>query len=361
MCGVPPSPPRPVSAGRLPSLDEAEASRQPDLRVACDSLRVARATGRGGSRGPEGSVGDRPYRRVHVVINPASGKDEPILNTLNDVFREHEVSWDVSITHAYGDAGRQAQRAIDDGVDLVVGYGGDGTQHEIANAVVTATVATGRRTPMGVLPGGTGNGFARELGVPRKLRDAVAVLCTSARTRAVDVGRLRSVGHAEVDDRYFIQRLYIGIEPEEQTSREQKNRFGVFAYAISGAGRLSVPREFQYHVEVDGETLDFAASKVYLVNSGMSGAGLRIARTYAIDDGLLDCFALDKQTVDTFVAAGERFLDLHTERARRYFRQARSIAITVEPDQPVWTDGEYIGRTPIAVDVLPGALTVVVP
>ena len=47
---------------------------------------------------------DAPYRRVHVVINPASGKDEPILNTLNDVFRQHDVSWDVSVTHKYGDA-----------------------------------------------------------------------------------------------------------------------------------------------------------------------------------------------------------------------------------------------------------------
>ena len=306
-------------------------------------------------------MGDGPQRRVHVVINPASGKDEPILNTLNDVFREHDVAWDVSVTHAYGDAKRQARAAIDAGVDMVVGYGGDGTQHEIANAVVTAAAETGRQTLMGVLPGGTGNGFARELGVPKKLREATVALCASTRTRAIDVGRLRSVGQAEVDDRYFIQRLYIGIEPEEQTSREQKNKYGVLAYAVAAAGRLSAPREFAYHVEMDGEVLDFSASKMYLVNSGMTGAGLKVARTYSIDDGLLDCFALDKGNLDTFVAAGERFLDLHGERASRYFRQARAISITVDPDQPVWTDGEYIGRTPITVDVLPGALTVVVP
>ena len=182
-------------------------------------------------------MADAAYRRVHVVINPASGKDEPILNVLNDVFREHGVAWDASVTHRYGDAGDQARAAIADGVDLVVAYGGDGTQHEVANAVVTAAVATGRRTPMGILPGGTGNGFAREVGVPRKVRDATVLLCTSTRTRAIDVGRLRSVGQAQVDDRYFIQRLYIGIEPEEQTSRELKDRYGVFAYAVSEARR----------------------------------------------------------------------------------------------------------------------------
>ena len=130
---------------------------------------------------------EAPYRRVHVIVNPASGGDEPILNVLNDVFRQYEVDWDVSVTHQYGDAAAQARRAVEDGVDLVAGYGGDGTQHEIANALVEAAVGTGRRTPMGILPGGTGNGFAREMGVPSTLREATEVLCTSP----TDAGRRR--------------------------------------------------------------------------------------------------------------------------------------------------------------------------
>ncbi len=306
-------------------------------------------------------MADAAFQRVHVVVNPASGTNEPILNTLNDVFVEHGVAWDVSVTHKYGDAAAQARAAIADGVDLVVAYGGDGTQHEVANAVVTAAVATGRRTPMGILPGGTGNGFARECGIPKKLRDAVVLLCTSSKTRDIDVGRLKGVGQAEVDDHYFIQRLYVGVEPEEQTSRELKDRYGVFAYTVAAVRRASGPREYRYQVVIDGEALEFEASTVYLVNSGMTGSGLKINQGYAIDDGLLDCFALDKATVDSFVAATERFLGLHTAAAGRYYRQARSISLMVEPDQPVWTDGEYIGRTPISVDVLQGALTVVVP
>lgn len=214
---------------------------------------------------------------------------------------------------------------------------------------------------MGILPGGTGNGFAREVGIPRKLRDATVLLCTSPRTRGIDVGRLRSIGQEQVSDRYFIQRLYIGIEPEEQTSRELKDRYGVFAYAVSAAGQFSGAREFQYQVDVDGEKLEFLASKVYMVNSGMTGSGFKVSHGYAIDDGLLDCFGLDKANLDTYISAASRALDLHTASAQRYYRQVRSASVTVEPDQPVWTDGEYIGRTPISVDVLQGALTVVVP
>ena len=114
-----------------------------------------------------------PYPKVHVIINPASGPNRPILNTLNDVFRKHGVDWDVSITKRYGDATQQARDAIARGVDLVVGYGGDGTQHELANAVI------GTGMPMGILPGGTGNGFAREIGIPKELDEAVELLCTS--------------------------------------------------------------------------------------------------------------------------------------------------------------------------------------
>ncbi len=306
-------------------------------------------------------MGEAPYRRVHVVINPASGKDEPILNVLNDVFRQHGVDWDISLTHKYGDAAAQAGAAIADGVDLVAGYGGDGTQHEIANAVLLAQARTGRTTPMGILPGGTGNGFAREMGVPGTLREAVTVLCSSVSTRSIDVGRLVSVAQAQVEDRYFIQRLYIGIEPEQQTSRELKDKYGVFAYAVSMAGRARSGTRCRYLADVDGEHFEFEASKIYIVNSGMMGTGLKITHTYAVDDGLLDCFAIDARSLDSVTAAAARFLTIPALNEMNYLRQAHAVAIEAEPDQPVWTDGEYVGRTPVKVEVLPSALTVVVP
>ena len=110
-------------------------------------------------------MSESPYKKVHIVINPASGKDEPILNVLNDVFHQHEdIEWTISVTKKYGDATAQAREAAEGGADLVAGYGGDGTQHEIANGIL------GTAAVMGVLPGGTGNGFATELGTPKELR-----------------------------------------------------------------------------------------------------------------------------------------------------------------------------------------------
>ena len=300
-----------------------------------------------------------PYRRIQVIVNPASGKDEPTLDILNDVFHEHGVEWDARVTHKFGDAGRLTREAIDDGVDLVAGYGGDGTQHEVANAIVETARAGGRSVPMGVLPGGTGNGYARELGTPRTLKAAAALLCTSSKVRSVDVGRVQLGSNGATHEELFIQRLYLGMEPEAQTSRDEKNRYGVLAYPLTLVQRPDSVQH-KYQVVADGESIAPTGTRIYIVNSGMTGSGLRVMANYSIDDGMLDAFMLDKATLGTWASAGARFLDLSRQGATHYYRRVRNITVDADPDQAVWADGEDVGRTPISVDVLPGALQVVV-
>jgi YegS/Rv2252/BmrU family lipid kinase len=287
-----------------------------------------------------------PYARIHVVINPASGKDKPVLNILNRVFGRYGVDWEVSITRKYGDAAEFARRAAASGFDLVVGYGGDGTQHEIANGVL------GTGVPMGVLPGGTGNGFANEMGIPKGLEPAVEALCTSHNQRRIDV--------AQLDDGYFVQRLFTGIEPEEQTSREDKDKYGTLAYLKRDAGLLREVQDIAYRLRIDDQEIDVMGFKCYVVNSAKAGTGLSISTRFQVDDGLLDVFMLsrDLKSADAAVA---RFLNLSTHNAGLYYWQGKEIQIEAEAAQPVWTDGEYTGRTPVSIAVRPGALTVAVP
>lgn len=286
-------------------------------------------------------------RKIYVVINPAAGKDEPMLNICNDVFRAHDIEWEAGITHKYGDARKLARQAAEAGYDLIAGYGGDGTQHEIANALI------GRNVLMGVLPGGTGNGFCRELGLPHELKPALEVICTSETIHHVDVVRL--------GEEYFIQRLYVGIEPEDQTSRELKDKYGTLAYAISGYKRLTTNKDVQYRITIDGASIDTPATKIYVVNASQTGTGISVTGDLShSDDGLLEVFILDQHNLKTITAAAERMLHLHTEVANKFFWRGRTITIESEPDQPVWTDGEYFGRTPVNLVVEQGKLPVVV-
>ncbi len=286
--------------------------------------------------------------RIHIVINPAAGKDEPILNTINDVFHQHDIDWGVSVTRRFGDATAFARQAAEEGFDIVAGYGGDGTQHEIANGLI------GTNALMGILPGGTGNGFANEMGTPTKLRPALELLCADHKVRHVDV--------VQLDEGYFIQRLYVGIEPEQQTSRESKDKYGTFAYAIDSYHRAKDVKEVNYQVTIDGESFEFAAVKIYVVNAARAGTGISITGNLSkVDDGLLDVFLLSAQDLHSLSGAVDRVLHLDTKNARKYMRQGREISIDTDPDQPVWTDGEYTGRTPISMKVIPGALPVIVP
>ena len=125
-----------------------------------------------------------PYPKVHVVINPAAGQDEPILNVLNDVFHTARVNWEISLTHKSGDATRFAAEAAASGVDLVAAYGGDGTQMEVANGLL------GTGVPQAILPGGTGNAMAHDLGISLKLREAAALIVSSDQRRAIDLAKI---------------------------------------------------------------------------------------------------------------------------------------------------------------------------
>jgi diacylglycerol kinase family enzyme len=205
---------------------------------------------------------------------------------------------------------------------------------------------------MGVLPGGTGNGFANELGIPGTLLEATELLCTSHNRRGVDV--------AKTDDGYFVQRLFTGIEPDEQTSREDKNKYGTFAYLKRDVGRLREIDDIPYRLTIDGEKIEVMGHKCYVVNSAKAGTGLSIAQRFSVDDGILDVFMLSRDRASTN-AAIERFLNLDRDGAGAYYWQGKEIVVESEPDQPVWTDGEYTGRTPVAIKVMPGALTVAVP
>ena len=237
-----------------------------------------------------------PYRRVHVIVNPASGRDEPVLNVLNDVFRQFDVDWDVSVTHRYGDAARQARKAIEDGVDLVAGYGGDGTQHEIANAAHGGECPDrapdtdghpARRHRQRVRPG---DGRAEH--PARGHRGPLHQHGHPSRRR-----RPASRPRAGRDDPTATSSSGCMSASSPRSRRVASSRIGTASSATwsTSASHARDTTAVHYRTDLDGEAIEFDAERVYVINSGMMGTGLKITQTYAIDDGLLDCFMIDRR------------------------------------------------------------------
>lgn len=291
-----------------------------------------------------------PYPRIHVVINPASGQNQPILNALNDVFHAGRVKWDVSITHEAGDAARLAKEAAASGVDLVAAYGGDGTQMEVANGLL------GTGVPLAILPGGTGNAMAHELDVPLHIKEAAQLIISSRKRRSIDLARM--------GDKVFMLRLYTGLPAEEAASREKKDKYGQLAYVQASLKFLTHITPTSYRATVDGEVIEGKALICFILNAGsiggVLGVNLPTIGDVNVTDGYLDLYAVT-QGIQPVRALSHHIFHLGESQAGIYHWRGKEITLEADPPQDIWIDGEIDGKTPLTANVIPQALQIVVP
>lgn len=293
-----------------------------------------------------------PYKRVHIIINPASGGDEPILNTFNDVFKPHDLDWDVSITQRLGDGERFARAAIEAGVDLVVVYGGDGTVMDVARGIV------GSQMPLAIMHGGTANALADELGIPFRLAEAAKLI-------VADDSILRPIDMGKTGSGYFLIRVGTGMVAtlSKAVSRDLKNRFGLGAYIIAGIRALSNPEYVHYRLDIDGEVIETDGAACLITNASYIGTlGLRLANDIVMDDGLLDVYILNNDLKSILGMAGS-IANIDRSRLSLQHWRGKKILIETDPPQGLYADGEQeaIGSTPCYATALPGALKVLVP
>jgi len=292
---------------------------------------------------------------IHVVVNPASGQPEPVLSTLNSVFYPAGIKWGVSITAAGGDAKRFAEEAVARGADLVLAYGGDGTQMEVAQGL------RGSDVPMAILPGGTANLLSVELGIPKDLAQAVQLAVDkNSTTRPVDMGRV-VVGD---DTNYeFILRIGIGLEGKkiEKADRQMKDKYGELAYTIGGAEAMHEAQAAKYHLVLDGKEIETEGVNLLITNAGNFGMkGKTRWKEISVSDGQLDVLVATSKGLRTVAAAAKDVIGKGSESASHPMWHAKEISIVADPPQLINGDGELWGNTPIKIQVIPAAVNVVV-
>lgn len=296
-------------------------------------------------------------KHIHVVVNPASGQNEPVLNTLNEVFQPAGVSWSVSVTNAHGDAKRQAREAAEGGAGIVVAYGGDGTVMEVVNGLV------GTGVPLGILPGGTGNVLSIEVGIPQTLVEAAQVILDdNSLIRQVDVG------HCENKDwknaKHFLLRVATGFDAQRinLTKRELRDKYGKMAYFIGALQAIPETKPAKYTFTLDGEVVEVEGITCLVENAGNMGIeGLSLAPNISISDGLLDVicvYNLDFASLSSVIKSITS-VDLDPENFHHF--RAREVTIASDPPQPIVGDGEKWGKTPVTISLLPGAIDVITP
>jgi YegS/Rv2252/BmrU family lipid kinase len=303
-------------------------------------------------------------RRAFVILNPAAGQVavDAVRQALARVFSSQgdgtagatdEAVYKLHETSPEEDLAGLVRSAVEQGgYDLIVAAGGDGTVSAVANGLV------GTETPLGILPLGTANVLARELGIPIDIEGACRLLVEPHTVRAIDA--------MKVKDRCYLTQVGVGIDALmiRDTKREAKQRFGRIAYLWTAFTRLLGFQPRLFLLECDGRPIRARASQVVVANCGILGQPpFRWGPDIRIDDGRIDVCIVRARTLWDYVTLARLVvLGQHKQSPNvRYLTAKDRVAIATQRPLPVQADGEIIGETPVEVTVVPRALRVVVP
>ncbi len=270
--------------------------------------------------------------KILVILNPAARGDRA--KSLVEAIRALSIRAVLKITSGAGDAEAVAKRAVVQGYKTIVAAGGDGTVNEVVNGIGESDVT------FGILPVGTMNVFALELGIPmNNLRKAWDV---------IEAGHTREVDLAMGNDEYFVQLAGVGLDAEvvRQTTPDFKRALGPVSYVVSLA-QVAAGRPPKL-VITDADGCKRTGCFVLVGNGRYYGGPLVLFRDAVLDDGLLDVVVFKNQSHWDVIRYIQAILfQAHPELPDVDYFQTRSLRVESTADVPVELDGEITGFVPV--------------
>jgi diacylglycerol kinase (ATP) len=261
----------------------------------------------------------------------------------------------IRLTRARGDAEKFAREAVRKNCDYLVTAGGDGTLNEVINGIARNS----RNVRVGLIPLGTGNDFARSLGLPGDMQKNIDIL-RKGRNRKVDLVLVRSKRA-----RYFVNVSAGGFSGvvDEKLTPEMKRAWGPLAYVRSAAAALPQLRAYRAHLLLDdSEELLLALYNIIIGNGRFVAGGLPIAPDADLSDGLLDVILIPKHPAPKMaLVAAEILLGKHLSNDGVVFRRAKKITVRARPMMRFNVDGEPVGNAPATFEIVPRAVNFVTP
>ena len=253
-----------------------------------------------------------------------------------------------------------AERAARGGAELVVSVGGDGTLNETVNGLVRA----GTQTELATIPLGTGMDFVRTHGIPTRFEDAVRT-AVSGGTRTIDAGRVAyRKWSGESGERYFANVGSVGMSAAvAQRANGMSKALGgkaTFFYALTRVFLEWQNSEVTVRVD-DGERRG-RMHDVVVANGVWHGGGMKLAPDARPDDGLFDVVLIgDVSKADFLTTAPKIYKGKHVSHPKVEVVRSARVEVDASEHLPIEVEGEQVGTTPAAFEVVPGALRVRVP
>jgi diacylglycerol kinase (ATP) len=305
--------------------------------------------------------------KAFIIYNPAAGQRQQIEDLHHLVEFLIHRGWEMAgfeQTHGRGDATTFARRAVALGCDVVFAAGGDGTVSQVVDGLVNQDIA------LAILPSGTGNVMARQLGLPiasglrpHALLEAAQMLL-EGRVRPVDVGQMKLAGGRVVH--HFL--CWGGVGFDAQVTQnvnkelERKHRLGMLAFVVAGLLTLRDYAGTSAIVRADGRRVTRRLIMLVANNIQLYGVFFKMAPRAVLDDGLFDIYCFRGRGAGRTLLHGLRILfNRHFVSPEVDAFRARRVEVRTARPLPVHVDGEPIGHTPVVIEVLPRAVKLVVP
>lgn len=288
---------------------------------------------------------------ARFLVNPNAGMPlvrSQVYTFIEKAFLRSDWDFDIKILRGRGDGAAQARRAAEADIDLVVGVGGDGTMHDIGNGLVAT------RTALGIVPYGSGNGYARALGIPLDPQRAVQALQTGAPV-ALDVG--------EVGGNFFLSTAGVGLDATVGHEFEKSPIRGGIPYFGIAFREILAYRPVAVRIEIGDAHHEFRPFLVTVANTNQFGLGAVIAPKARPDDGLLDvCVIEEAGVLEALLHTPKLFMGEIDQLPNVKIFQTPRVRIALERKVPAHVDGEPCDL-PAAntFEVRPGALRVWLP
>lgn len=293
----------------------------------------------------------REERRVALIVNDYSRHGETAFRRARQELAARGYDAAAVLAHSSEGLHQAVRQAVEQGFTLIIIGGGDGTISTVVDDFAY------QDTVLGILPLGTGNSFARSVGIPLSVHGALEVI-TTGRVEAADLGR---VG----EDNYFANVANIGLSVvmTDHASRRLKRYLGKAAYLLVGLRELYRHHTFLFRLTLDDSRHHSGLTRQIILANGRSYGSLRLSREATINDGRFVVITMEETGRWQFLAGLLGLMLGFRHRTHRSTRieYASDVLVETDPPQLIDIDGEKIGNTPVRVTVAPGALRLMVP
>lgn len=291
--------------------------------------------------------------KVRFIVNPKAGcgrDPNSIISAIDTTFSTTGHQYDLQLTRFRGHAKTLSEIAVTQGCDVVVAVGGDGTVNEVGAVLV------GSEAVLGIIPAGSGNGLARELGIPLSTRKAC---------ETVLYGRVREMDAGLANGRPFFMAAGVGFDAvvSKRFNERSNSRRGMLPYYCIAVREALDFRPERTVLRIDGNELVLEPFMVTVANTRQLGGSAVIAPRARIDDGLFDVCVLRNLSISQFFSQAPRLFNGSVEKVPQLdIWRTDHVEIERRYASPMQLDGEPLEAAPrVRIDVIPRALKVRVP